>query len=573
MELPRAAKARSRADPLGLAGAMFFVLAVGFAAAPAFKAGSVALAGLILLVGLAGVAFIGLFAFRGASGPQEKVGEVAGDILGALAEPIAIVSPGGAIIETTSAWRALAGEGGRLAPGALFSALKAARTIGAAEGVLVLGDEERRVRVARLGGPNFLVRILEPSKETPTAPTAVPFALDRFASASPFGAALIEGDDPFEGRFLEVNASLATIAGPAACQGARLADLIDPVSAQEARSRFAAGHPGPFEASLAAAGERNVDLFLSRAEGGFLAFLVDVTEQKKMQLQLVQRNKMEAIGQLAGGVAHDFNNLLSAMRLRVDELLLRHSLGDPSYESLGEIKATIFRAADLVRQLLSFSRKATIQREVLEMGEFIGNLEVLLRRLVREDVGLECVYGPDLPRVRADRSQLETAVMNLVVNARDSVRANGGGKITVRIARVTEGEAAALGHQGPGAGDMALIEVADDGPGIDPKIIGNIFEPFFTTKAVGEGTGLGLATVYGIVKQSEGWIGVASNLGEGAVFRIFLPAWRAPLTLEQPQASERPRARPRDLSGVGRILFVEDEASVRGIAARLLRAR
>ena len=296
---------------------------------------------------------------------------------------------------------------------------------------------------------------------------------------------------------------------------------------------------------LAGKGERAAQLYLSASAGQIMAYLVDVTEQKKLQLQLAQRNKMEAIGQLAGGVAHDFNNLLTALRLRVDELLLRHSLGDPSYDSLSEIRETVVRAADLVRQLLTFSRKATIQRETLELGEFLGNFEVLLRRLLREDVGLATDYGANLPPVRADKAQLENAVMNLVVNARDAVHANGGGKITLRTARVSEAEAVGLGYGGAPMGEMALIEVADDGPGIAPDVIGNIFEPFFTTKMVGEGTGLGLATVYGIVKQSDGWISVSSVPGEGAAFRIFLPAYHPPLALEQAGPGPRPQPAPR----------------------------
>jgi two-component system cell cycle sensor histidine kinase/response regulator CckA len=188
-------------------------------------------------------------------------------------------------------------------------------------------------------------------------------------------------------------------------------------------------------------------------------------------------------------------------------------------------------------------------------------------------VKLATEYGRNLPQVRVDRSQLETAVMNLAVNARDAVRAHGGGEVTIRTARLTQEEAVRLGY--PGAqGDQALIEVSDDGPGIPPEIQDKIFDPFFTTKPVGEGTGLGLATVYGIVKQSDGWISVSSKPGEGAAFRIFLPV-HVPSTVVQPAAQPAQPKRPaaRDLSGAGRILFVEDEDAVRGVAAKLLRAR
>ena len=300
----------------------------------------------------------------------------------------------------------------------------------------------------------------------------------------------------------------------------------------------------------------------------------DETAAQREQ-RLAQRNKMEAIGQLAGGVAHDFNNLLSAIGLRAEELLTRHPLGDPAYENLSQIRETVNRAAALVRQLLTFSRKATVRREVLDVCEAMMDLEVLLRRLLRENMRLETDFGRDPPLVRADKAQLETAVMNLVVNARDALRGagrEGGGVIRLRVDRIDEAEALALGYPGPLTGDLALIEVADDGPGLPPEVIDNVFEPFFTTKPAGEGTGLGLATVYGIVRQAEGWVVAASPPEGGAAFRIFLPI-HAPRAVIEPPAPVAPRRAARDLSGAGRILFVEDETRVRDIAARLLRAR
>ena len=349
----------------------------------------------------------------------------------------------------------------------------------------------------------------------------------------------------------------------------------------EARARLALRRGGPVEVKLAQvagdAAAKVAHLYVTQAEDRVVAYLLDVSEQKQLELQLVQSQKMQAIGQLAGGVAHDFNNLLSAIQLRLDELLHRHPVGDPSYEGLNEIRQTGVRAADLVRKLLAFSRKQTVQRETLDLGELISEFEVLLRRLLREDVKLQTDYGRDLPLVRADKSQLETAVMNLAVNARDALRSHGarlGQTATVRIhtARVTQAEAKALGYPTAPAEGCALIEVADNGPGIPAAAMSKIFEPFFTTKPVGEGTGLGLATVYGIVKQADGWIDVSSPLGAGAVFRIFLPIYIPPANAAPvPIAPQKPVA--RDLSGAGRILFVEDEDAVRGVAARLLRAR
>src|SRR6185312_8559977 len=385
----------------------------------------------------------------------------------------------------------------------------------------------------------------------------------------------------------EANPALRAMAPGLAEAGRPFAEVIEPKSRAEAQERVASGRTAAVEVKLASDPPRMAHMYLSRqvSEGmgdQSLAYLIDVSEQKQLELQLSQAQKMQAIGQLAGGVAHDFNNLLTAIQLRLDELLHRHPVGDPSYEGLAEIRQTSVRAADLVRKLLAFSRKQTVQRESLDLGELISEFEVLLRRLLREDVKLETDYGRNLPFVRADKSQLETAVMNLAVNARDAMRTAGKaagdekatGVVRIRTARLTQAEARGLGYTVAPEGEYAMIEVADTGPGIPPEILTKIFEPFFTTKPVGEGTGLGLATVYGIVKQADGWIAVDSKLGEGTAFRIFLPVHVPPVGAPAPTPeAAKPRPAARDLSGVGRILFVEDEDSVRGIAAKLLRAR
>jgi len=498
-------------------------------------------------------------------------------ILEALSEPAALCAMDGAVLCSNGAWRSEFGPGRRpsLLSG-LFGAFNDARREGQGQAVVLGGDRKLTMTVVLVGAEHFILRMTPLAPPALAAPlAALPGAdrLDPFAAAAPFGAALVEGADPLGGMIKEVNAALPLIAGPDARPGGRLGVLLTAQSAEEASASHAAGRNGPFEVALAAAPDRTLHLYLAPAAGGVLAYLQDVTDQKRMQAQLAQRNKMESIGQLAGGVAHDFNNLLSAIRLRADELLLRHSLGDPSHDSLAEIRQTVERAADVVRHLLTFSRKATTQREVLDLGEALTNFAVLLRRLVREDVELTIDYGPNLPKVRVDRPQLENAVINLVVNARDAVRANGGGAVRLRTARLSADAARQLGFVGHTSGELALIEVADDGPGIPAPALGSIFEPFFTTKPQGEGTGLGLATVYGIVQQAEGWISVSSPPGQGATFRIFLPVYVPPLSLEQPGPIARVRPTPRDLSGVGKILFVEDEALVRGIAARLLRGR
>ena len=587
-------ESKRRPDLLIWGAAVFLVLAAVFAAAPALRAGPATLAGLLLLGGVAGVAILGLVAIRAstASGDPEPEGGEA--LIDALSEPAALTAADGRILAANAAWVEAIGDARRLPKGAagagLFAALVKAREGEPAQGALVIAGVERQAEAARLRGGRLLVRLptviekevivaaAAPAPVVAQAAPSAPRTLDAFSGASPFGAALLEGLDPFNSRILEANPALAALAG-AVPTGTMFGALIDPPSRVEAETRLAEGKAGPFEVRLARDPTRIAHLYLYRADGRLVVYLIDVSEQKQMELQLAQAQKMQAIGQLAGGVAHDFNNLLTAIQLRLDELLHRHPVGDPSYEGLNEIRQTGVRAADLVRKLLAFSRKQTVQREVLELGELISEFEVLLRRLLREDVKLITDYGRDLPQVRADKSQLETAVMNLAVNARDAVRAaKGGGVVRIRTARLTQEEAQGLGF--PGAeGDQAFIEVSDDGPGIPPEVMGKIFDPFFTTKPVGEGTGLGLATVYGIVKQSDGWIHVHSRPGEGAAFRIFLPVHEATPAQQAAAAAAlvvaetaKPRP-PRDLSGAGRILFVEDEDAVRGVAARLLRAR
>ena len=284
--------------------------------------------------------------------------------------------------------------------------------------------------------------------------------------------------------------------------------------------------------------------------------------------------RLTTVGQLAGGVAHDFNNLLSAIGLQVDELLMRRPVGDPDHENLAQIRATVARAASLANQLLAFASRATRRREIVDLGELFAELEVLLRRLLREDMRLEVYVEGDLPAILADPGQLETVFVNLVINARDAISSAGvrNGCVTIRTSRVDRARARCLGHSGA-MGDMALVEIADNGPGIPADLLETIFDPFFTTKPRGQGTGLGLATVYGVVRQSDGWVGVTSVAGQGARFAILLPESQHPTRLEPALPPLAGSNRPRDLSGDGVILLVEDEDLVRGVSARLLRGR
>ena len=604
LDAARTAQQR-RVDPLSIAALIFFLFAVVAAAYPAFHAAPTTGPALLLLMGLAGVAFAGIYAFA-SSEPRRAIMVDDGlhALVDALMEPAAVVSADGRMVSFNAGWRTEAGVVRRLAREGqagkdLYAALGSARRTGSGETRFGPGAG-RPATISRLGDDKLLIRLTrdEPRSEwlpvqrlaATAAPavsagstTAVVATLDAFAAAAPFGAALLEGGEPFEAAIVEANEAMEALTDGAAQPGVRFSDLIDPASHADARAQLALKRGGPVEVRLvedkAGGAGRIAHLYVTQAQARVVAYLLDVSGQKQLELQLAQSQKMQAIGQLAGGVAHDFNNLLSAIQLRLDELLHRHPVGDPSYEGLNEIRQTAVRAADLVKKLLAFSRKQTVQRETLDIGELISEFEVLLRRLLPEDVVLSTDYGRDLPLVRADKSQLETAVMNLTVNARDALRSHGAqpGQIaTVRIhtARLDQAAARALGYPTAPKEGCALIEVADNGPGIPAEAMGNIFEPFFTTKPVGEGTGLGLATVYGIVKQADGWIDVSSLPGSGAVFRIFLPIHTPSSNAASAHpAAKPPKPAPRDLSGAGRILFVEDEDAVRGVAARLLRAR
>ena len=234
----------------------------------------------------------------------------------------------------------------------------------------------------------------------------------------------------------------------------------------------------------------------------------------------MQQQKMESVGQLAGGIAHDFNNVLSAIMMATDFLLNAHKPTDPSFKDIMQIKQNANRAAALVRQLLAFSRKQTLRPQVLDLGETLSDLGMLLKRLIGEKVTLEIVHGRDLWPVKVDISQFEQVIVNLAVNARDAMP--DGGKLAVRTANVTADECGKFAYKGMPKADYVLVEVSDTGTGIPPEIIEKIFEPFFTTKEVGKGTGLGLSTVYGIVKQTGGFI--YADFGAGPHVIPHLPA-------------------------------------------------
>jgi len=572
-------------DPLLIVMAVGFVVAVGALAYPAFRADPTSAPGLVLIFTVGAVALIGLFAFaRGES--RKPLGDATVELLDAMAEPAALVWSTGQVLAFNGAWAEANGATVALPKGksasALYMAFAQARAGEQGRAIVVIGDREQEVLIGQAGEGRFLVRAA-PEAVLPVGTAVSPrhaatsnAAESRaMAAGAPFGSAVIAAEDLFSGKVDEPNAALSVLTGPAAARDAAFGHLFDPAGVAEARLKLDGGSSGPIELVARAHPDRMLHLYVAPEGDRRRIWLFDVSAQKSMELQLSQAQKMQAVGQLAGGVAHDFNNLLTAIQLQLSGLLERHPVGDPSYEGLNEIRQTAIRAADLVRKLLAFSRKSTVRRERLDLGELVGEFAVLLRRLLREDVRLETDYGRDLPVVLADKSQLETAVMNLAVNARDAMRGvvePGAGVVTIRTARLTADEARLLGWSAAPTATVALIEVADSGPGVPPELLDKIFEPFFTTKAVNEGTGMGLATVYGIVEQAGGHINVSNAAGGGAVFRIFLPE-AAEAELAAVPVIEKVAKAPRDLSGAGRILFVEDEAAVRGIAARLLRQR
>ena len=403
-------------------------------------------------------------------------------------------------------------------------------------------------------------------------------SLDEMFAAAPFGVARLAGADPESAIIEDVNPALMQLTGGAAIPGKTFAGLFawdEDADAREAFDTAMAGGVEPAEARLEGEPPRYVHLAFAPARGGKrVAYVIDVTAWKSLERQFAQSNKMQAIGQLAGGVAHDFNNLLTAIRLNCDELLGRHPVGDPSYAELQAINQTVARAAGLVRKLLAFSRKQTFRTEVLDVGDVLSDFSVLLRQILEESVKLDIVHGRELPPIKADKGQLETAIMNLAANARDAMRESGGDTLTIKTSMISHEAVRDAGAPNPKEGDWVAIEVIDTGVGMDKETLEKIFEPFFTTKEAGKGTGLGLATVYGIVKQSGGFLFADSTPGEGTTFTIYLPA-HTPTQEEAEEinvakAEKVKEAAPADLAGRGRILLVEDEDAVRAIAAKTL---
>jgi two-component system cell cycle sensor histidine kinase/response regulator CckA len=419
----------------------------------------------------------------------------------------------------------------------------------------------------------------------------------RFFHNTPMAIATV--DKP--GRIVRSNAMFARLFGPARQAEAPEGGSILSVVAERDRGaleiaiRKAADKQGeiaPVDAALAGAGERYARFYVTAVaeeEGereAAIVYGIETTEQRSLENQITQAQKMDMVSTLAGGIAHDFNNVLGAIIMATDFLVSAHKPTDPSFQDIMQIRQNANRAAGLVRHLLAFSRKQTLRPQVVDLGEVLSDLRMLLSRLIGEHVALSVTHGRDLWPIKADIAQLEQVIINLAVNARDAMP--DGGKLEIRTATVSGQESARLRNKGMPVGEYVLIEVADTGTGIPDEIIGKIFDPFFTTKEVNKGTGLGLSTVYGIVKQSGGFIYPDTKVGKGTTFRIFLPRYipgaddaqappltgaAAPAIAGTPAAAEEVRRTAADLTGQGTILLVEDEEGLRALNARGLASR
>lgn len=403
----------------------------------------------------------------------------------------------------------------------------------------------------------------------------------RFFNHTPVAIATIDR----LGRIGQTNPSFARLFGPAAAgEGGETRPIVS-VIADRDRAAFEAfvreavegrTPSGSVEVALAGMPGRFARFYVTPVEGeedgeAAIVHAIETTEQRTLEAQFSQAQKMQAVGQLAGGVAHDFNNVLTAIIGYSDLLLANHRPTDPSFQDLMQIKQNANRAAGLVRQLLAFSRQQTLRPQVLDLNDVLSDLSIgLLKRIIGETVELELKHGRDLWPVKADLNQFEQVIVNLAVNARDAMPE--GGKLTIRTRNVSTEEAKTLGYVGFVPADYVMVEVEDTGSGIPPDVLNKIFEPFFTTKELGKGTGLGLSTVYGIVKQSNGYIYAASEVGKGTTFQVFLPRHVAGVE-DAPAKLAEAEAAATDLTGRGTVLLVEDETAVRAFASRALTSR
>ncbi|MEO5586392.1 MAG: response regulator, partial [Novosphingobium sp.] len=408
--------------------------------------------------------------------------------------------------------------------------------------------------------------------------------LEALMSQLPLGLAMADRD----GRLLFANAAFLRAAGrEGAGDGAGMptypTDLVvreDKGALSDAVRRFAQGpaSSGDLAVRLISQPDEPVSLSLAGVRGlgdaAVLLGLTDSTEETRLKRQVAQATKMQAVGQLAGGVAHDFNNILTAIIGTCDLMLLRHTPGDSDYDDIQQVRQNSNRAASLTRQLLAFSRQQTLRPEVLQLPDVVTDVSQMLKRLIGEKVQLTVTHDRDLGQVRADPSQLQQVIVNLAVNARDAMAGKVDvGRLKIMTCRVTPADVRAMRSDVLPQGEYTALVVEDTGSGIPPEHLGKIWEPFFTTKEQGRngalgGTGLGLSTVYGIVKQSGGFIFADSEVGKGTRFTMYLPVHH-PAPGDVIASAKAPEVRS-EWAGGGRILLVEDEETVRMVAERAL---
>jgi two-component system, cell cycle sensor histidine kinase and response regulator CckA len=413
------------------------------------------------------------------------------------------------------------------------------------------------------------------------APSAPPSGVVGFAlEHAPVGLAVLDAADPAQAKILDANPALIEMTQGRAIPGAGFSDLFDASEGPAVlnqRLRGAGAQPTELQLATSPAIAAHLS-FAPTPEGGAVAYLINVSEQRELEQRLAQSEKMREIGLLAGGVAHDFNSRLMAVMQMCDYLLRRHPVGDPDYPVLKEMADSATVARELSEMLMAYARQQTLKREIMEVSDFIAHTQELVRRIVGETITFDIQHGRDLPTVKMDKTQLERVLVNLATNARDAmtpkdVRIPRDGRLTIRTLRATAEQARAHGHQPIEDGEYALIELQDTGVGIRQEDQAKIFRPFHSTKERGHGTGLGLATCYGIIKQMGGFIFFSSVVGQGTTFRIYLPAYHptdAELLEQQNRLKRAAEPMITDVAGQGRILLVEDIAPLRRSTARNL---
>ena len=396
--------------------------------------------------------------------------------------------------------------------------------------------------------------------------------VETLLSLLPFGLAMVDRD----GRFLYMNRAFVRAASLGDGKMPRYpGDIVvgeDKGPLADMIRRHSSGQQVGGDLSIRLAGQSGDPVSIrvvgvrGLGEAAVLLSLKDSSEESRLKRQVAQASKMQAVGQLAGGVAHDFNNILTAVLGACDLMLMRHTPGDSDYDDIQQIRSNANRAASLTRQLLAFSRQQTLRPQILQLPDVISEVSHLLKRLIGETVQLSVHHGRGLGAVRADPGQLEQVIINLAVNARDAMP--GGGTLTIETYPVSAADVRQMDNEFMPPADYCALRVSDTGTGIAADVLPKIFEPFFTTKDVGKGTGLGLSTVYGIIKQSAGFIFADSMAGQGTSFAIYLPVHRA--GSHTPVAVPPPAKPKKSQWGTGTILLVEDEDMVRAVAERAL---